>query len=606
MNIPKIKKLIIKNFGCIGSTPVSIDIDKVVILVGANNAGKSTILKAIEVVTDCLELEECDFHNNQIDPQNFPEIEVHSIATNETKPGDEWCEQISDQTYLIKEKWTWTGTKKAPERIGYNVFQGRFAISSDKEKMPWGINNVAKSKRPKPHRVSTFDEPEIQAKAIKSLLKSLLDTAIKSYKSNPDDEKTDYEKIINLIDILKISTKTQQQENIVTLEVEANSIISKIFPNHELKITSPNSNLEYSIEMLGDEFDVQMGAIHGEKFPLEKQGSGSRRTALWTILKLLADKGIKAKKGTKSQHENLGSNSSHILLLDEPEVSLHPLAIANARDVLYSLPDSQNWQIMIATHSPNFIDLTKDNTTIIRVEKNIENSIETTTLFSPEQTKLDENDKENLKLMNLFDSHISHAFFGGKILIVEGDTEYSAFNYIRQRETEIGNQNYHNLNIIRARGKVTVASMMKVLNHFKNKYYVLHDSDTPKCQSRKLNKQLSCAKNKVYDIVEINNPAWTNNSKIQDQMGENCKVISSLINFEHAYFSETISSNKPENSINKIKSDPQKYILIKQLLDSILDLEDAELPDGALEWSDISELEQSIPNIQFEEESEPA
>lgn len=349
-----------------------------------------------------------------------------------------------------------------------------------------------------------------------------------------------------------------------------------------------------------------MGSISGEKFPLEKQGSGSRRTALWTILKLLADKGIKAKKGNKAQHEELGANTSHILLLDEPEVSLHPLAIANARDVLYELPDSDNWQIMIATHSPNFIDLTKDNTTVMRVEKSSCNEIETTTLFSPEQTQLDAIDKENLKLINLFDSHISHAFFGGKILIVEGDTEYAAFNYIRDNESKNGNQVYDDLNIIRARGKVTVASMMKVLNHFKNTYYVLHDSDTPTCKSRRLNKEQSTLKNKVYEIIEITNPAWTNNIKISDQMGDNCKVISSIINFEHAYFSEIISTNKPEHCISKIKSAPEKYDLIKQLLDALLDLNEAVLPEGAVHWSDISELEALIPEVTLLEEAEPA
>lgn len=605
MPIPQIKKLIIKNFGCIGNDSVSIDIDKIVVLVGANNAGKSTILKAIEVVTDCLELEESDFHNNCIDPANFPEIEVHSIATDETKPGNEWCKKLSEKTYLIKEKWTWKGTKKAPERVGFNVQEGRFAISSDVEKMPWGINNVAKSKRPKPHRVSTFDEPEVQARAIKSLLKSLLDSAIKSYKSNTKDPQTDYEKIIKALDTLKSSTKHQQQTNIEALEIQANEIISKIFPNHELKITSTNSDIPESIPLLGDEFDVQMGSITGEKFPLEKQGSGSRRTALWTILKLLADKGIKAKKGTKTQHEDLGANSSHILLLDEPEVSLHPLAIANACDVLYELPNSENWQIMIATHSPNFINLSKDHTTVIRVEKNLTNGIETTTLFSPEQTKLDSDDKENLKLVNLFDSHISHAFFGGKVLIVEGDTEYSAFNYIREYESKNHNQNYHDLNIIRARGKVTVASMMKVLNHFKNKYYVLHDSDTPKCQSRRLNKKLSTSTNKVYEIIEMTNPAWSNNNKIKNQMSKNCKVVASLISFEHAYFSEVISNNKPEYCIKKIKSEPEKYNLIKQLLDSILDFSNVSLPENAIEWSDISELESKIPNIVIQGEIEP-
>ncbi|MGE8556996.1 MAG: ATP-dependent nuclease [Acinetobacter sp.] len=415
--------------------------------------------------------------------------------------------------------------------------------------------------------------------------------------------------ILESLITLRDKIKQDQESEIEKLENSANEIISKIFPNHNLKIISPPSEKEVKIDLLGEEFEVKMGHVNGETFPLEKQGSGSRRTALWTILKLLADKGYKAKITTSkaaNQHEALGNNTSHILLLDEPEVSLHPTAIATARDVLYSLPQSENWQIMIATHSPNFIDLSKDNTTVIRVEKNLTNGIETTTLFSPEQVQLENDDKVNLKLINLFDSHISHAFFGGKILVVEGDTEYAAFNHIRQTESDKGNQIYDDLNIIRARGKVTVASMMKVLNHFKNKYYVLHDSDTPKCQSRKLNKQHSNKNNKVYDIVDITNPAWTNNNKIKEQMGENCKVVSSLINFEHAYFSEIISTNKPEHCIEKIKSESEKYDLIKQLLDSILDFNEATLPEGAVQWNDISELEAHIPSVTIQPEDEPA
>ena len=46
---PRLKKLQIKNFRCIGSTPVNIDLNEIVILVGANNVGKSSILKAYEV-----------------------------------------------------------------------------------------------------------------------------------------------------------------------------------------------------------------------------------------------------------------------------------------------------------------------------------------------------------------------------------------------------------------------------------------------------------------------------------------------------------------------------------------------------------------------------
>ncbi len=55
--------------------------------------------------------------------------------------------------------------------------------------------------------------------------------------------------------------------------------------------------------------------------------------------------------------------------------------------------------------------------------------------------------KENLKLMNLFDSHISQSIFWWKnFSIAEGDTEDSAFNYIREKES-LSNEHYHDLNI---------------------------------------------------------------------------------------------------------------------------------------------------------------
>ncbi|UCM48963.1 ATP-dependent nuclease [Aeromonas caviae] len=595
--VPKIKKLKIKNFGCIGNHQVELDIDNIVVLVGPNNAGKSTILKAYEAVTDCLKLDQDDFHNKQVAIDNYPEIEVHSITVNENKPGDQWCLKLENGSFLVKEKWTWTGTNKEPERIGFNVALNRWAENGDKEKMPWGSNNVAKARRPKPHRVNTFDQPEVQSKAITSLLKSLLEENIQSIRENDDDERTKYESLIDDLKSLRDSSKIIQQDRIQSLEGNANEIISKIFPNHELKINAPESTAPIKIDLLGDEFTIEMGPVGGFTFPLEKQGSGSRRTALWTILKLLADNGIRAKNGgakAQSYHESLGPNTAHVLLLDEPEVSLHPSATEIARDVLYSLPDSDNWQVMVATHSPSFIDLTKDHTTIIRVDKNQDDHIKTTTLFKPDSAQLDKDDKENLKLINLFDSHISEAFFGGKVLVVEGDTEYSAINFIKNTEAEFGNYQYNDLNVIRARGKVTVASMMKVLNHFGKNYYVLHDTDTPEIESKRKNKEKSVGDTIVYDKFKMVNPAWTNNEKILSQKTHNSRVVASIINFEDAYFDETVGSDKPENCIKHIKEEPAMYNKIKSLLDGILEINDTQLPEGATVWSDMHELEEIV------------
>jgi len=47
---PRLHKLRVRNFRCIGPTPVEIELDDIVVLVGPNNVGKSCILRAYEVV----------------------------------------------------------------------------------------------------------------------------------------------------------------------------------------------------------------------------------------------------------------------------------------------------------------------------------------------------------------------------------------------------------------------------------------------------------------------------------------------------------------------------------------------------------------------------
>lgn len=597
MSNPKITKLVIKNFGCIGPQGVSVDIDRIVVLVGANNSGKSTILRAFEVVSDCLKLEQEDFFNRQILPNSLPEIELHSLVVAENKPGDEWCQQVVEGTWLVRERWIWSGVNVEPRRVGYNVPQDRWAQPADAEQMPWGSNNVAKSRRPKPHRVNTFDSAESQSKATTSLLKSLLEGDIKSLKANDTDPRSRYDDIVESLKLLRNDSKQIQQAGIADIQTQANLILEQIFPNYSLRVVAPESVAPISIDILGDEFGLEMGANGGPTFPLERQGSGTQRTALWTILKLLADKGIKAKvagKTAKTFHEPVGPNTSHVLLIDEPEVSLHPRAINAARNVLYALPSNENWQVMITTHSPSFIDLTKDHTTIIRAEKDANNNVGATTLFRPDQAQLTADDKENLKLLNLFDSHIAEAFFGGLVLVVEGDTEYTAFNYIKNRESAAGSDRYKDLSIIRARGKVTVASMMKVLNHFKAGYYVLHDTDRQTTKSKVKDRNASTGGRVVYRETTIANPAWTNNQKILDQMSRYSRVVASVVNFEEAYFSEVVESDKPENCLSHLKSDAAAYALVKQLLDSILQFDQAQLPEGAIAWSTMQEIDDRV------------
>lgn len=48
-NRSKLLRMTVRNIGCIGNEGVEIELDNIVCLVGKNNAGKSTILRAYEL-----------------------------------------------------------------------------------------------------------------------------------------------------------------------------------------------------------------------------------------------------------------------------------------------------------------------------------------------------------------------------------------------------------------------------------------------------------------------------------------------------------------------------------------------------------------------------
>ncbi|WP_350977104.1 hypothetical protein [Shewanella sp. AC34-MNA-CIBAN-0136] len=95
-------------------------------------------------------------------------------------------------------------------------------------------------------------------------------------------------------------------------------------------------------------------------------------------------------------------------------------------------------------------------------------------------------------------------------------------------------------------------------------------------------------------VIKGFDPAWTNNGKILAQMTDQSRVVASVINFEDAYFDETIGSDKPENCIKHIKEEIDMYSKIKGLLDGILELGEHQLPEGALTWSALSELNDAV------------
>lgn len=287
----KVKRLIIKNFRCTGSNPVEVDLDEIVVLVGANNAGKSTILRAYEVVM-CHGSTEgrlviADFPCEIVDADNLPEIELQTYIDSDTKdkPGEQWMhfEEETGRNY-VRERWIWDSPSKDPNR------QGRRAKAEDwSDQVPWGAPNVAKANRPIPHRVDAFASPEAQAQEVIKIIKTVLqDHARKP--SEGDDPASALDKL--KVQILSVQAQLIQnsQIEIDKIEDQLSGIISEVFKGFKVKIDPRHQDLsDKSFSLFTKDPILRMGPEDGHCAPIEKQGSGARRTLLWSALKLVGE-----------------------------------------------------------------------------------------------------------------------------------------------------------------------------------------------------------------------------------------------------------------------------------------------------------------------------
>lgn len=564
----RLVKLIVKNYKCIGSEGVDIDLNDIVVLVGPNNAGKSSILQAYQKVMQDGSKDSVltifDFPEEKIDPDNLPQVEVHSIVQ-DVRVGKHWLYQTETGEYLVKERWTWELPHKLPTRQGFN-----FEKKTWDEKAPFGFANVANLRRPEPHAVFAFQNPDDQANQVMGILMTAINQKVENLKASQDEENL-YRSLLDQISTLQSELIDQSQEEIATINTELSRLISEVFPNYVIDFSiSTEKDIEKSLTLFKSvEKELLMGPKGGYLSTVSRQGSGARRTLLWTALRYISESSRPVSDDGKPVRP-------HLLLIDEPEICLHPNAIRDASNVLYNLPQESNWQVMVTTHSPIFINLEKDNTTIIRVERGDKGKVKGTTIFRPDKAKLGKDDIENLKLLNLCDPYVAEFFFGGKVIIVEGDTEYTAFNYLKNLNPE----KYFNIHVIRARGKATIVSLIKILNQFGTDYSILHDSDQP------------------FTVLGKGNPAWGNNPNILSEIkkrpaGVNIRLLASLPNFEKAYFHEEIKRDKPYNALTTIRDNEDKKQIIEKLFDALID-HNAELPSNCTEWNDIDKLQEAL------------
>lgn len=513
----KLIELQIKNFGCIDENGITIKIDDIVVLIGPNNVGKTTSIRAYEMFANSGTILKIDdfYQNNENNPVEIAGVFGEITNEDEQQIGEKWIYKNNDKQDVIKYKWRWEKSGVKGEKYSWYDKEGKW----EKGGMGGWDSKIA-SCIPVPLKISPFDD-SIQ---LENKIVELLTSAVKE---NVKNDQSKVAKLLDQVNDLANEVKKQIAEELNKTTSRLQKNLNEVFPEHNVDIAPQADKIEVD-KILATGTHLNVAGNDGKYYPLANQGSGLQRAFLWSAIEALADTGK-----MKSGRSTIESEKPKMLLVEEPESFLHPPAVRLAREALYKIAELDNWQVMITTHSPIFIDVSKPHTTIIRVEKN-EGA---TKIFSTEKAQFSDKERERLQMIRNCHPTINEFFFANKVILVEGDTEQVTFSQVKEER----------VTIINCRGKANIPMFEKILNHFGVEYIAVHDLDTPKSKR---------------DGKFIKNSMWTINEKIIEEAnkGLNGKVIVNIPDFERQFFGYLQSGDKPYNAILELQKEERRNV----------------------------------------------
>ncbi len=264
---------------------------------------------------------------------------------------------------------------------------------------------------------------------------------------NPNDQGTDFGKLMN----------------------DLNGMVHNLFPDSSVHVSA---SLEQPEKTIKPQFSVELES--NVKTAVSYQGHGMIRATAFQLLRFVQE----------FVNKNTTNPRSTIFCFEEPEIYLHPSAANQLRDSLYELA-GENCQIVATTHSPYMVNLgTEKNISLTKFSYGDDGFTETKS-FNLEKAfgKLQDDEKQNLKMLLKVDDYIARMFFTNKCIFVEGDTEEVVVREtIKRLSLEDKARVIGNCEFLRARGKAVLISIAKYLNALEVNYMFMHDRDagTPK------------------------------------------------------------------------------------------------------------------------------
>jgi CRISPR-associated exonuclease Cas4 len=523
----KLKQIEIDKFRSIDH--ISIVIDKLAVLIGENNAGKTNILKALDLFyQDSVKgiNEEYFYFKDRNQPisisityDRLTEYEKnqkylkHWICNDSIKVKKviEWDNQLQ------KCKMTLFGWQSKPKEVHFDLSKfdeyksrikeivetdrlpeyfktdkGTVTQASYKEGVkrhikegkvefgdpgwtmhPGGYKEVFSDLLPKFYLVPAVKDAQDESKTTQQTMlgKLLSELTNRIISKNPkfEEVKKQIEGLKKYLNKSEEGDDSERLQEIKDFEETLSSIIDENMPGTKVGI-------EIVTPELVDLFkDTKITLDDALPTSIDSKGHGLQRALIFAYIRAYA----KTISTIETEEEIFTRN--FILAVEEPELYLHPNGQRKMMNVLRNI--SVKDQVLACTHSNFFVDM-YDYQNIIIVNRNNSGPTNifqvTEEIFKTEDEESRKRLKKTFRYLSLFDLSRSEMFFSKKVVLVEGDTEKFILPFWASRLAQKDKKydfSSNNICVIECGGKTNIHIFMRVLNKFKISYVVIHDID---------------------------------------------------------------------------------------------------------------------------------
>lgn len=394
----RISKIVINNFRSCAS--VTLQLSEFNPIVGYNNSGKSNILRAIEWVLRKSVLPAHSF----FDPKEAVTIEAVIENVNlgllPVNQQNALTPFINNGALHFRRRQDAPGMTAAQLRLDVlDPTTGAWAPN------PNGLDTAIGVLFPEPLYIQAMEDAEedVGKVAAKNTLGLLLKQVLAQINANNAASVA----AINgaLTTVSGHFNGVSRMAEISQFETDATAAITDFFPGLALNInfTTP------AIDDLFKSSSVTLSDVHGAR-PFASFGHGAQRSTHMALIKLLA---VLTAGGAA------GAGGTVVLMIDEPELYLHPQAIELLRESLLQLAQT-NFQVIFSTHSPLLVGANHALQTLM-IYKDAQGKTNVRNKLATASAALQAHPHHAEAIFSL--QIATHLLFSERVLVVEGKTE---------------------------------------------------------------------------------------------------------------------------------------------------------------------------------------